>query len=786
LSFRASGALRLRGVLLPVFFLSGFAALLYQIVWQRLLSFFSGADVYSVTLIVTAYMAGLGFGSLLGGQVADRLSARGRLLAFAAAELAVGLFALVSVDLLYRRLFLGFGERELPLAVTSLLLFALLLWPTFFMGASLPLLARFVTESPAAAARRVGRLYGWNTLGAAVGALATVWWLVRAQGFEGAIRVGALLNFGCAGAALLLLLRRPAGPEQPSAVDREGPAPVAATALPFRTWLVIYALSGFVALSLEIVWFRVLGTILKSSSFTFATLLALYLAGLGLGALVGSRLAARSRRPAAVFFALQAAVPLYAALSLALLLAGLGRLPFLDPVAAHLGQYDPLKIDAAIRATTRFVTGGGDASAHVHSLATTFLMVYAAVPAGLILVPTALMGMSFPYLQRQVQTDLAQLGRRVGRLQTANIVGSMAGAGVTGLVLIGWLGTAGTLKALVALGAVFLLLLARSIAAAGSSRIWGFSGAALAATLAVLAVSPEAPALWARLHGTTPERVVFEEDGSGVALVKHSGPPGRPPAQVFVGGLGQSHLPYGGYHAWLGVLPTLVHPRPEAVLVIGLGSGSTLFGAGGRQETRRIDCVEIASAQLPPLRRLAQQPDYPAVAALLADRRVRLVFTDGRTFLMRSRERYDVIEADALRPSSAYAGSLYSVEYFDLLRRRLKPGGLGVTWCPTRRVRDSFLRVFPHAVQIGPTLLGSDRPIAFDAGELRARLGHPFTRSHFAGGGLDAGRLLDEALAEAPVVFGPELDRDALADVNTDLYPKDEYLASVPLLSRKP
>ena len=143
--------------------------------------------------------------------------------------------------------------------------------------------------------------------------------------------------------------------------------------------------------------------------------------------------------------------------------------------------------------------------------------------------------------------------------------------------------------------------------------------------------------------------------------------------------MGQSELPYGGFHTVLGALPVLIHPRPEAVALIGLGSGETLFGAAGRAETSELHSIEIVEPQLDTLVQLRAQRAYAGLSVLLGDGRIRHAFTDGRAFILKGGRKYDVIEADALRPTSAYSGNLYSREYFDLLRRHLKPGGLVVT-----------------------------------------------------------------------------------------------------------
>jgi hypothetical protein len=293
------------------------------------------------------------------------------------------------------------------------------------------------------------------------------------------------------------------------------------------------------------------------------------------------------------------------------------------------------------------------------------------------------------------------------------------------------------------------------------------------------AAVPSGATLWGRIAGSEPARIRHAEDGSGVSVMKPVEEDGRTGHHLLVGGLHQSHLPFGGYHAVLGALPALVHPAPRRVAIIGLGTGNTAYAAAGRPETERVDALEIVGSQIPLLHAHARATRDPGLVALLADGRIDVRVTDGRTHLMRSSERYDVIEADALRPTSAYAGNLYSREYFDLLRRRLAPGGLAVTWAPTPRVRATFLSVFPHVVAVGDTLLGSDAPIAFDPEAIRERLRHPAFQAHFARAGVDISALVETELSERTVErYGPEAPRPTDADLNTDLFPRDEYLAS--------
>ncbi len=307
-----------------LFFTSGFAALLYQVIWQRVLAVFSGADVYSVTIIVAAFMAGLGCGSLVGGYVADRVNVWTCIVLFALSELAIALFAFASLWFNYDLLYLRLDYLARSPIVLAVVLFTSLLWPTFFMGMSLPLLARTLTRRVETAAGRVGSLYGFNVLGAAVGAFLTTWIFMRTLGFEATVQLGAVLNLFAAVGAILIapyFLSGRAAPAEQARPELHASEPATGSSLlPVSVWIAIYGLSGFVALSLEIVWFRLLGVMLKSTAFTFGHLLAIFLGGLAVGTFGGIKWAQKSSRPGLVFLALQAGIPIYAGVSLLLLL----------------------------------------------------------------------------------------------------------------------------------------------------------------------------------------------------------------------------------------------------------------------------------------------------------------------------------------------------------------------------------------------------------------------------------------------------------------------------------
>lgn len=768
-------------VALLIFFTSGFAALLYQVIWQRMLGLFSGTDVYSVTIIVAAYMAGMGIGSLTGGYWADRLSHWGNLALFAAVEFAIAVFALASKPLYYDWLYLQNAHLAASPVLMALTLFLSLLIPTFCMGVSLPALSRALTREIELAAGTIGALYAVNTLGAAVGAFATTWILLRQFGFEHILRIGAGLNFAVALCALPLAwyVFRPREQADARASSPTAPRTVATVEsvgnLTVSFWIVLYGVSGFIALSLEILWFRLLGVMLKSTAFTFGTLLAIYLSGLALGTFLGIALVRRSQRPMRAFLLLQASIAIYAFVALAFFVAQVDQASELFSLWVYFADSEPLDVALAATTLTALLSAGAVEAAALQ-VTQRFLALYVALPLVLIGLPTVLMGMSFPFLQKIVQTNAAYLGRRVGWLQTSNIAGSMLGTILTGGVALSVLGTLGTLRVLTVMAGLFLFLAVRAQFTTARTRRIAYGGIALG-LVALNLLAPDAQTLWAKLHGAKPNYIIFAEDSTGLALLKSRRTDFVGGTLVLTNGLGQSWIPYGQIHSVLGFLPALMHPDPKTIAIIGLGSGDTLFHVGGRPETEEIICIEIVGTQMNTLYEMAQRQRYPALYSILADPRIKYVVTDGRSYIMQSGKKFDIIEADALRPSSAYSGNLYSEEYFTLLLRHLKPGGLAVTWVPTQRVHATFTKVFPYYANFDDILIGSNAPITLDPQTVYRRLEHPFTHEYYQRSFVNIREALDEYLVKRqPRAFDPTHPRPARLDTNSDLFPKDEYL----------
>jgi spermidine synthase len=777
MAFRPTRSGATLAFVLLLFFASGFAALLYQTIWQRMLGFFSGVDVYSVTITVAAFMAGLGCGSLAGGHLADRLSSKNRLLAFGIAEGIITLFALGSKWLYYDLLYLNWSALGNSPLLLPVVLFVSLLIPTFCMGMTLPILAKTFTARIEAASAIIGYLYGVNTLGAAVGALATPWILLRHFGFAQILQIGAALNAICAVGALVLWwwVSRDSAPAPAEATKPQKRPTAEASRFSVRVWMLIYALSGFIALALEIVWFRLLGVLQKSTAFTFPTLLAVYLGGLAAGVIIGVPLARRIRRPAVAFLALQSGITLYAGAAFALLLHHVSRRAFLKPLWTYLGGYEPINAADLSTVIPAWLSGAEIAPALAET-ARFGLLLYFVLPFVLIAPATLLMGLSFPVLQKLVQDNPVLLGRRVGWLQTLNIAGSMLGAVIIGWLLLGWLGSSGTFKLLVVLGGIFLCLAAWQI----THQRWSRLASIVISILLVGWIAsriPSSPRLWAKLHGAVPRAIIAREGPSGLVAFKgHQDGFEKDVVWVFTNGLGQSWLPYGSVHTQIGLLAVALHPKPTDVAVIGLGSGDTVYALGGSPHTTVLTCIEIIERNRDGLKDLATRIRYPALDALLTDSRIKWVFTDGRAYILRSGGQFDVIEADALRPNSAYSGNLYSTEYFEMLKAKLRPDGLAVTWAPTDRVLSSFLAVFPYAILVDGIAIGSQQPITAEPAEILGRMTDPFTSEYYRRIEGDLRPLLANLLAGKYRRFSPETERPALRDLNSDLFPKDEYM----------
>ncbi|MBW4536891.1 MAG: fused MFS/spermidine synthase [Pleurocapsa minor HA4230-MV1] len=727
--------------LFALYFISGFTALLYQVAWQRMLGLFSGSDVRSVTIIVASYLLGLGLGNLLGGSVSDRLTNQKCVMVYGSCNLAIAAFALASRFIFYDLLFLRLQYLAQSLPVTLGIVFFSLLIPTVLMGISLPMLSKAVNRSAEGAASLIGWLYGFNTLGSGLGTLVSGWYIVGTLGYDKTVYLGALFSFTVGVSALILAARFSPSNflEHKSEVAT---APLANKTQSLQSWYLLVFLSGFTAISWEIIWFRVLDIALQSNAYTYGHLLAFVLISSALGSMIGAKAVAYIRQPKKVFLIIQGIISLYSAIAI----WGIGLY-----WQAHPG----------LRSDAGFI--------NLDNLGAEVLFKYLVIPGVITIVPSLLMGFYFPLVQQAVQQNYGELGKRVGFIYLASILGNTLGSLLTGLVLIDILGTAGSIRLLVIIGICFLLSIRDNLLKN-----------LLITTLIMLAVAttvvfPNNKRLWAALHTVDPQ-AYFQvvEDSTSVAAIAETNGTGK----LFASGQVQANFPYLHIHGLLGSTPALLHPNPEKIMIIGLGSGGTPHTVGVNPLTKKIKIIELLGAELPVLQQYAQRPAGKALKHLFQDPRYEIIVGDGRRELTMSQEKFDIIEADAIQPWRSRAGMLYSQEFFQEVEAHLKPGGFFVQWDVGAGAQQTMQSVFPYVVKVGMAgnlwiLIGSDTPVAFDKNLLLQRLAQPQVIGFLKQAQIDPVKVRQDVRQAYVRQFAPQENKPQ--PYNTDLFPRGEY-----------
>ncbi len=693
---------------------SGAAALVYEIVFFRSLGLLFGVAIHAVAAVVTSFLGGLGLGAWLGG----RLLVRGDpLRVYAALELLIAAFGISSPWLFSAaRAFAAPppGDSAFP-AGTLALAFLLLLWPTLMMGATFPVLGRAVAAglAPQETARRVGLLYGWNTAGPFLGTLLAAYALLPAAGLRLATHTAAGANLALAGAALWLASRRgakAAAAPSPGAAERGEP--------PLRQrgpLILCVLLTGCASIALQVLGTRLLITLLGASVFAFASVLAVFLLGIALGGACGGGWLARGERPLSSLAACCAA--LGGAVGLGLLLLRL-RLGAEDPLlgARNLGHPEE-----AYGLLGFLLSSGG-------------LAALAFLPA------TLLSGAILPAAARACGSSPGALSRGLGALYAANTAGSVLGSLGAAFLLLPLLGLRMSLLvvACVALAAGLpALLAARRAAEKISVPLLAAVLCAAAALVGSGLRQGEAPG---RAEGLT--GLFYAESPASsvkVFLARHASE-SEPVRCLAVNGktVASSLFIDRRLQLLLGFISTLAHPGPHRILSIGLGTGMS-SGALALSGAESVEIVELSRAVIDAC------PIFDEWTGRVLERRnVRAYVDDGRAFLQRSGDRYDVISADPIHPWVAGSAYLYTVEYYTLARAHLAPGGLMSQWIPLYELTTediagifaTFSSVFPEVCAwltgYDLVLLGSERPFVLDAERVQLALAREPTRASLA------------------------------------------------------
>ncbi|MEW6752952.1 MAG: fused MFS/spermidine synthase [Candidatus Latescibacterota bacterium] len=750
-----------RLVVLSLFFLSGICGLVYEVTWLRMFRLVMGNTVLTSATVLTVFMAGLAVGSFLGGRLAVRTPRPLR--SYGLLEAGVGLYALLMpvtfavAEPAYAFLYHHVRDSALLLALGRFAVSsALLLLPTVLMGATLPLLSRFLARRADSLGRDVGRLYALNTLGAAVGTVVAGFGMVPLLGVRLTFLLTAAVNLAICAAALGLARRHERQPEPVSLAA----APAAGVpGRPALLWAVGGA--GFASMVYEVAWTRTLTQLIGSSVYAFTLMLVAFITGLGLGSLVLSGWIDRRRNLYLVVGGLEVVVGMAALLVVPLF----NRLPFV-----------------VIELVTRY----SDSFRALH-------LAEFGVVFGLMLIPTLAMGALFPAVTRAYTRSLQQVGQSVGEVYAANTLGAVLGSFAAGFVLIPWIGVQHAILTGVALnlaiGIAFVLTSGWSVPRARAAVAAVAAGLVAAGIWSMppwdVMLLNSAPYLYAhRYQGTAlreevdlsrvmrrNRRLLYAEEGmtATVTVVESEG-------ELYLKVNGKTDASSRGdlrSQSLLSHLPLLLHPRPASVLLIGLGSGISL-GAAERHPIERVACVEISPEVIQGARYFSSV-NHDA----LRDPRVQLVVGDGRNHVALSEERYDVVISQPSNLWIAGMADLFTREYFDACRGRLAPGGIACSWVQAYCLREQDLRsivrtfraAFPHAslwesVPGGDYfLIGSLDPVPLHYGELERR-------HEERGLGPDFGRIGVSGVSDllcSYVMEGEDLARFAgRAPLNTD------------------
>ncbi|MFQ5415508.1 MAG: fused MFS/spermidine synthase [Myxococcota bacterium] len=656
-------------ILCTLFLLSGAAALLFETLWFRQAGLAFGNSVWASTLVLSGFMGGLALGNA--GMVRFGSRIRRPIRFYALLEIGIAASGVALVHVLpsfggwLAPLFRALLDEPWVLNPLRLALgLALLLVPATAMGATLPVLVKALSARDPNFGSVLGRLYGWNTLGAVVGALSGEAFLIEWFGVRGSALAAAACNLTAAAVALMLSARLRSGGEVAFAATPEACArrPLSRRAVRL---LAAAFFAGAILLALEVVWFRFLHLFVHSGSLAFAMMLAVVLSGIALGGLAAGSWNRRDSEAARFTAPLALLAGAAASLCYAWFSAPLARFD-------NVLQADPVGVFGL-------------------SLALMF-------PVSL------LSGVLFTFTGALLEQELRPETRAAGWLTLANTLGAAAGSGLAGFVLLPALGMEWSFLALSVAYAGVALLVRPSTAArrdAFTRRSGAVAAAALVLALLAFPIGKMETVYFLRsvdrwnFDGTAKVLAVREGRSETSIYISHS-----LDGQTFVHRLLTDGFAMSGtmdfarrYMKLYAYWPVAMHPGPRRALLISYGVGSTAKALVDTDELERIDVVDISRDILELSRIVYPDPaEHP-----LEDPRVHVTVEDGRFFLQTTDRRYDLITGEPPPPKNAGVVNLYTREYFQLVRDRLDEGGITTYWLPSHNLLESDAKAILRA-----------------------------------------------------------------------------------------
>ncbi|MFK7852263.1 MAG: fused MFS/spermidine synthase [Akkermansiaceae bacterium] len=677
---------------LGLVFFSGFAALIYQVLWMKQNGLLFGNSSQAAGVTLASFFAGLAVGSWFFGRKVSR--AVNPMRTYFWLEIGIAITALfyflvlVVFEIIYPPIFQAIGSGFVLLLVKFLLSLCLVFPPAFFMGGTIPVLGQFMIRDRAIFGKTAALMYGFNTLGAAGGAMLAGFYLPLWLGFNLTCVFAIIVSLGIAGIAWILSRNEmpavsfetesssspseltenqevPMNRQERRRIEREqkrGKKPVAEESVPEmavsesgggKLILIMVFLSGFGVLALEVLWTRMFSQVFENSVYTFAAILVILLLSLAVGAVLSSQISK---------------LKIQSNLVLAVLMI-LGAAAVVLTPSMFLFLTDGMQI----------VTSKGSWTAYMFLIFKTVTLVVA---------PSAvLLGTIFPYLMKLEERFLKTPGQSLGRLAAGNTVGAVLGALVCGFFLLEWLGIWVSLWSIALLYLVSALLLPLR---------WDWKGMAVKVVCSVVLILN----LTAMANRDLPivsvdplaaqEEVIETWEGSDCMVAVTEGQKGL---AIKI----NSHYSLGSTGAFMqekfqADLPLMIYPESESVFFLGIGTGSTAGGALSRQHEniKRVVACELVPEVITAAKKyMTDVRGFDTTGGLFKDPRAKVIVEDGRHYLMATDETFDMINSDLFVPFRSGAGSLYTKDHFENAKKRLLPGGVFVQWLPLYQLTEN-------------------------------------------------------------------------------------------------
>ncbi len=681
-----------RYIILVSFFATGVTGLAYELVWTRMLLLAFGSTQFAVTTVLTSFMAGLALGSLIFGRIIDRY--KRPLFAYGLVEIGVGIYSLATPFIFYliKNFYLQYmAASDIHYSSFSLIQFILasagIIVPTTLMGGTLPMLARYFTESKEEIGFRTGMLYSVNTIGAVLGCATVGLFSLYTIGVNGTVYIAGIADMVIGVLVITFFSKEAAGGGKQEIIGKRQENPPIP---PLKKGdeggfkeargenrgnmiiLSAFAISGFVSLAYEVLWFRIFSLIIGSSIYAFTIMLATFLLGIGIGSISLAPFIDK-RKNLILWFAV---FEFIIGLSVLITVPLYKDLPFifLKMFKSFSGQF------------------------------WLFLLMQSLLCSAIMIIPTLCMGAIFPVVSKIYTKGLDSVGKGIGNIYFLNTSGAIAGSFVGGFVFVPLLGIQ---KSIVFLTGINILI-ALILLAIASLKAQTKAVLAAAVILPFLILAPNIPK-WDRMimtmgpyanpidtqtaealeQGNKRDKLLFYKEGINSIITVREEANGKTISYQSNGKYEASAVDLKPGKAWslLGHIPMLLSKKSDSALLIGLGSGMTL-GAMEQYPLKEIDVAELEPTVVEAAGYFSESNNNA-----LSDPRVKLHITDGRNFLFTVKKKYDVIVSAVSDPWITGVSNLFTKEYFDEINSKLTDDGIAALWFQNYRISANDLKI---------------------------------------------------------------------------------------------